>query len=184
VVQYVARVRPVASFRLAGPLPIDRGAPRPESRLSCEKLDQMTEAEANARFGVALPLLEVASSARDPEVRKFLNFAPTADVRDHMVDVPSARPALGDLPTLAANVAATLGRSPDCFDLGPREAPLTRVDYDGSGKCLAVRFASRVPAGVEGSDRWQFAVVVVLQGISKRVPLVADCEGIPLPGDR
>src|SRR3972149_1710357 len=113
----------------------------------------MTEAEADTRSGVALPLLEVASSTRDPEVRNFLNFASTADVRDHVVDVPSARPALGDLPTLAANVAATLGRSPYCFGLRPREAPLTRVDYGGSGKCLAVRFARRVPAGVEDSDR-------------------------------
>jgi hypothetical protein len=41
-----------------------------------------------------------------------------------------------------------------------------------------------VPTGVQSRNRRQFAVVVVLQWISMRVPLEANVETIPPPGDR
>lgn len=59
-----------------------------------EKLDQSAETEANTRFLETLSLSKVAFGTRNSEIRKHLGVASAADVRDHMVDVPSAHPAL------------------------------------------------------------------------------------------
>jgi len=161
----------------------ESGKARPESRLSRENADQITNAEANPRFCVAFSLLEVACSARDPEVRKLLNLVPAADVRDHMVDVPSAPTALVDPPMFRANVAATIGRLPYTLNVRHREPLLTRIDYDWSRKYLVARCVGCVSSGVDADVRRHFAIVVVIQGISKRVALIADCVDITFPGD-
>ena len=147
-----------------------------------EKLDELTEAQANTRFREALPFLKVASGTRNPEVRRFLDFAPAADVRNDVIDVPSALSALVERPALTADVAAPLRSAPDRFDFRPRKALLTRIDHDGSRKHVVVRLTRRVSTGVQSRNRRQF-VVVVLQGISTRVPLKANVETIPPPGD-
>ena len=84
-----------------------------------EKLSELTETSANTRFREALPLLKVASGTRNPEVRKVLDFAPAADVRNDVIDVPSALSASVERPALTADVAAPLRSSPDRFDFRP-----------------------------------------------------------------
>lgn len=148
-----------------------------------EKLNELTETPANTRFCEALPFLKVASGTRNPEVRKFLDFSPATDVRNDVIDVPSTLSASVEWPALTADVAAPLRSSPDRFDFRPRKALLTRIDHDGSRKPVVVRLTRRVSTGVRSHNRRQFAVVVVLQGISTRVPLKANVETIPPPGD-
>lgn len=148
-----------------------------------EKLNELTEPLANTRFREALPFLKVTSGTRNPEVRKFLDFAPAADVRNDVIDVPSALSVSVERPALTTDVAAPLRSSPDRFDFRPRKALLTRIDHDGSRKPVVVRLTRRVSTGVQSDNRRQFAVVVVLQGISTRVPLKANVETIPPPGD-
>ncbi len=148
-----------------------------------EKLDQPAETEANARFLEALSLSEVAFGTRNPEIRKYLAVASATDVRDHMVDVPSAHPALIEWPALMADVATPLRRLPYRFDLGLRETPFAWIDDDGPSIRVDVRFARRVPFDVQDDVRRYYAFVVVLEGISKRVPLIANDEGTPFPSN-